>query len=163
MSRGATWILLMLCMLVVASMAMAGEPVTVTVDDVAWLAGSWHGEAFGGTFEEVWNPPSGGTMVGMFKLLRDGEPEIYELCLIRETEGSLVLEVKHFSAAFVAWEEKDESMKFPLVRLAPGIAAFDGLELAQQDDGTIVASLRVGDASSGTSRTERLVYRPVGR
>jgi hypothetical protein len=38
-----------------------------TLDEVSWFAGSWSGEAFGGTFEEVWNPPSEGSMVGMFK------------------------------------------------------------------------------------------------
>lgn len=43
-----------------------------TLDDVAWLVGSWTGEAFAGSFEQVWNPPSAGSMLGMFKIL-DGD------------------------------------------------------------------------------------------
>jgi hypothetical protein len=39
-----------------------------TLDDVSWMVGSWTGDAFGGTFEEVWNPASLGTMIGMFKV-----------------------------------------------------------------------------------------------
>ena len=35
-----------------------------TLEDAAWLTGSWGGEAFGGSFEQVWNPASAGSMVG---------------------------------------------------------------------------------------------------
>ena len=27
------------------------------IEDVAWMAGNWKGEAFGGLSEEVWSPP----------------------------------------------------------------------------------------------------------
>ena len=30
---------------------------TATIGDMAWLAGNWEGEAFGGTFEEIWGAP----------------------------------------------------------------------------------------------------------
>jgi hypothetical protein len=42
-----------------------------TLDDVSWLVGNWSGEAFGNTFEEGWNPPSAGSMIGFFKLMDD--------------------------------------------------------------------------------------------
>ena len=45
-----------------------------TLDDASWLVGSWSGTAFGGTFEEVWNAPSAGTMIGLFKLYGDDHP-----------------------------------------------------------------------------------------
>ena len=139
----------------------AVDPGTPTVDDLAWLAGSWSGEAFGGTFEETWNPPSGGTMVGMFKLLRDGRPEMYELMRIAEVDGQVVLEVKHFSADFTAWEEKDEAVRFPLLEAHDGHAAFDGLVFERQDDGSIVARLAMRDGDTGEVRDETLVFRPV--
>ncbi|HMB60301.1 MAG TPA: DUF6265 family protein, partial [Xanthomonadales bacterium] len=31
-----------------------------SLEEAAWLAGSWVGTAFGKSFEEVWNPPSAG-------------------------------------------------------------------------------------------------------
>ena len=152
-----------LVILAVAAVALpvcAADPGTAAVDDLAWLAGSWSGDAFGGTFEETWNPPSGGTMVGLFKLLRDGRPEMYELMRIAEVDGRVVLEVKHFSADFTAWEAKEEAVRFPLVEARDGYAAFDGLVFERQDDGAIVARLAMKDAS-GTVRTETLIYRPA--
>lgn len=138
--------------------AIAESP---TIGDLSWLAGRWQGDAFGGTFEETWNPPSGGTMVGLFKLLRDGEVAMYELQRIAEVDGRLVLEVKHFSADFTAWEAKDEAVRFPLDRVGPDLIAFDGLVFRRQDDGTVRADLAMRDASSSEVRTETLVYRPV--
>lgn len=77
-----------------------------SLQDVTWLVGSWSGDAFGSTFEEVWNPPSAGSMLGMWKLLDDDQVVFYELMLLVEEEGSLSLKVKHFSDDFTAWEEK---------------------------------------------------------
>ena len=55
-----------------------------TLEDVEWLAGSWTGSAFGERFEEVWNPPSAGSMVGLFKLYDGDEVSFYEILLIIE-------------------------------------------------------------------------------
>jgi hypothetical protein len=79
-----------------------------TLDEVSWFAGVWSGEAFGGTFEEVWNPPSEGSMVGMFKLMDDEGVSFYELMLFVEEEGSLSFKVRHFNPDFTAWEGKEE-------------------------------------------------------
>ena len=29
------------------------------LENIAWIAGTWHGEAFGGITEEIWSEPSG--------------------------------------------------------------------------------------------------------
>ena len=150
-------------LLVVAAVVpvWAADPGAVSVDELAWLEGRWHGQAFGGSFEETWNPPSAGTMVGMFKLMRDGAVDMYELMRIAEVEGRIVLEVKHFSADLTAWEERDEAVRFPLVEARDGYAAFDGLVFERQDDGTIFARLAMKDGDTGAVRSETLVYRPV--
>ena len=140
------------------SAAIAEQP---SIDDLAWLAGRWQGEAFGGTFEETWNPPSGGTMVGLFKLLRDGDVAMYELQRIAEVDGRLVLEVKHFSADFTAWEAKDEAVRFPLEHVAQDVIAFEGLVFRRRENGTLEADLAMRDGESGEIRTERLVYLPI--
>ena len=105
--------------------------VPATLEDVSWMVGSWDGIGFGGTFEEVWNPPSLGTMVGMFKVLGDEEVAFYELMLLAEEEGSLVLKVKHFNADFTAWEEKEDYLTFRLVSVAPDAVHFSGLSFYQ--------------------------------
>ena len=44
-----------------------------------WLAGHWRGEGLGGQCEEIWSAPAAGTMVGSFRLMKDGEVSFYEL------------------------------------------------------------------------------------
>ena len=104
------------------------EPAAGTLEDVSWMAGSWNGTAFGSQFEEVWNPASAGSMVGMFKLFdEDKGVNFYELMLLKQEGNSLVLLVKHFSAGFSAWEEKDDFVKFRLVKIDDNAVHFSGL------------------------------------
>ena len=105
-----------------------------SVEQIAWLAGSWVGEGFGGSVEETWNTPTGGTMIGTFKLSHGGEPSLYEVELIAEEEGSLVWKVKHFNADFSGWEDKAEFVSFPLVKITDDAAYFDGLTLARDGE-----------------------------
>lgn len=121
-----------------------------TIRDAAMLVGSWKGTAFGQTFEETWNPPSAGTMVGMFKLISDDGVSFYELMLLTEEEGTLHLKVKHFDADFTAWEEKGDYVTFKLVRKSPDELHFGGLSFYRRGndrlDGYIV--MRNGDEVS---------------
>ncbi len=114
-----------------------GRSSPASIEDVAWLAGNWKGEGLGGIIEESWAPPLGGTMMGMFRLVNDGVISFYELMVIQESEGSLMLRVKHFSPEFVAWEEKDGSIDFRLVRLEENKAFFSGLTIEKIDDQTL--------------------------
>jgi hypothetical protein len=114
---------------------------TASIGDVAWLAGQWAGEGLGGSIEETWNPPSGGTMLGSFKLVHGDEPSIYELELLIEVEGSLQWRVKHFDSSFHAWEDKEEFVMFPLVKIEPGAAYFDGLTVRRVGDDALAIFL----------------------
>ncbi|MCP3915664.1 MAG: hypothetical protein GY711_08925 [bacterium] len=126
------------------------------IGDVAWIAGSWTGEAFGGTFEEVWTPPTGGSMLGLFKLKRDGRPWMYEIQVIVEEEGSLVLKLKHFSAELHGWEEKDAFVSFPLVKIEDGVAQFDGLTFRR--DGPDRMQVHLAVERNGERDTEEMMY-----
>ena len=138
-----------------------------SLDDVAWLIGAWRGDvvdeafsdAFGDSFEEVWNPPSAGTMVGMFKLLRDGEVAFYELMILVEEAGSLTLKVRHFGADFSAWEDKNEYADFPFVMAGADSLHFSGYSFYRVDDDTANAylAMRRGDEI----HEEKLVYRRI--
>ncbi len=125
--------------------------------DVAWMVGSWYGEAFGGTFEEAWNPASAGSMVGFFKLMDDTKSvSFYELMLLVEEEGSLNLKVKHFTDAFVAWEEKEDYVTFRLVNIEDGVVHFSGLSFHRINDDEIHAYLALHDEEKLWE--EKLVY-----
>ncbi len=93
--------------------------------DVEWIAGHWKGEAFGGITEEIWSPPLGDSMMFVFKLVVDGAVQFYEVGGIRQVDGSLLLQLKHFHGNFKGWEEKEETVDFKLVKLEGNRIYFD--------------------------------------
>ena len=97
------------------------------VTDFAWLAGHWQAEALGGTVEEIWSGPSAGTMVGMFRLVKDGKVGFYEIFTLTEEGSTVLLRLKHFDPDLSGWEERDETVDFPLVALTEDTAWFEGL------------------------------------
>ncbi len=130
-----------------------------TIDQVQWLTGSWVGTAFGQQFEEVWNPASAGSMVGMFKLFDEEKGvSFYELMLIVEQENSLSLLVKHFSADFVSWETKEEHINFKLVSITENAIHFSGLSFYKISDEEMHAylAMRMNDQSI---KEEKLVFK----
>jgi hypothetical protein len=99
---------------------------SASLNEVSWIAGHWQGEAFGGIAEEIWSPPSGGSMMCAFKLTKEDKVQFYEICTITEENGTLMLRLKHFHPDLKGWEEKDETVEFPLVRLTGDRAYFSG-------------------------------------
>ncbi|MBT8103384.1 MAG: hypothetical protein KJO95_10470 [Gammaproteobacteria bacterium] len=108
-----------------------------TIDDASWLVGSWSGTAFGQNFEEVWNAPSAGTMIGLFKLYGDDGVAFYELLLLSVEDGTLSLKVKHFSPDFSAWEEKGDYVNFRLVGKEQDALHFGGISFYKRGDDAI--------------------------
>ena len=108
--------------------SIVGSP-KATIEDVSWIAGHWQGQAFGGTVEEIWAPPLGGSMMGAFKLVADGQVQFYELETISEENETLILRLKHFAPDLKGWEEKDKTIDFKLVGLTKTRAFFDGFTI----------------------------------
>lgn len=113
-----------------------GSP-NATLDDVAWVQGHWKGEAFGGIAEEIWSPPLGGSMMCVFRLLVNDEVNFYEICTLVEEKETLVLRLKHFHSDLKAWEEKNETVDFKLVKVTPGKVFFDGFTFERISDNEI--------------------------
>ena len=136
---------LTVCMtsLVYAQDSSKSDKKSYSIDDLAWIAGNWQGEAMGGQFEETWNKPSGGTMMGMFKLIQNDKVVFYELCTIVETDQSLVMRIKHFHPDMKGWEEKDKCMEFPLVSVDENEAKFDGLVFKKTGEDSMLISVNV--------------------
>ncbi len=104
-----------------------------TIDEFAWLAGRWHGDGLGGQSEEIWAPPSGGTMMGMFRHTKEGKVTFYEFFIIKEDADGFKLKLKHFTPELVGWEEQDKYVTFPLLHLSPTRIEFDGLVMEKID------------------------------
>lgn len=174
LARGRVVVLVVLCVTSIVGRGYAQEKLTehtftrspgapgptAPVEDMAWLAGHWVGEALGGTVEEIWSPPRGGAMMGMFRLVKDAETVFYELMTIVPENGSLVLRLKHFNADLTGWEEKEDTVDFPLVKVADDAFHFDGLSFRPEgNDGVRIHLAMRGE--DGTVREETFAYSRV--
>lgn len=104
------------------------------LENIAWLSGTWYGEAFGGQTEEIWSAPSGGSMMASFKLINDGKVTFYEIEVIREIENTLILQLKHFGPDLKGWETKDETVDFPLKEITKTKVVFEGMTFEKVSD-----------------------------
>lgn len=132
LSRTTLWGALGFIILVLPCQAHPQDPQELvgpkaSIDQLDWIAGHWKGDALGGQFEETWNPSKGGAMMGMFKQINDGKINFYELLTIVPKDDTLLLRLKHFKNDLVGWEEKEDSVEFPLVSISADEVKFDGL------------------------------------
>lgn len=124
-----------------------------TLADMLWLSGSWIGTGLGGVSEENWSKPADGAMMGTYRLVMDSKVVFYEFMLLIETEGTILLRIKHFHPNFVGWEEKDKSVDFKFVKKDGNRAYFSGLTFERKNgrELNIFLALRQKD---GTVREE---------
>ncbi len=98
-----------------------GEPTTASkpkLADLMWLHGQWRGQIKGDVIEEYWSKPSADSMTGMFRWLTGGnKTRLFEFLTITQDPSGLTFRFKHFSRDLKGWEEKDESLDFPVATL----------------------------------------------
>ena len=129
-----------------------------TLADVAWIAGTWKGKAFGGDTEEIWSEPLGNSMMASFKLVVDGVVQFYELEIITEKDNSLLLQLKHFGGDLKGWEPKDETVDFPLVKIEKDRVFFDGMTFEKVSENEMNVYVLIG-GKDGTAKEEKFNYR----
>lgn len=124
------------------------------IQDFAWLEGRWTGQGFGGELEEVYGPPQAGAILATFRLVKDNQPVFYELCLLAQEGNSLVYKVKHFNPDLTGWEEKDEYISFPLVKMAGDTTYFHGITFVRAGDAcTHYLAMKQKDGSYREAKT----------
>jgi len=128
------------------------------LENIAWIAGTWHGEAFGGITEEIWSEPSGGSMMATFKLIVDEKVQFYEIEVIREIEDSLILQLKHFGSDLKGWETKDETVDFPLREITENKVVFEGMtfEKVSSNEMNVYVDIK---KENGTVETVKFNYK----
>ncbi|UCS95666.1 hypothetical protein KZP23_00500 [Echinicola marina] len=120
--------------------------------DLAWMVGFWKGPGLNGECEELWMPQQDNTMMGVFRYIEEGKLIFTEYMAIAEEAGKINLKVKHFSANFSPWEEKDEWINFPLIKTEGQTAYFNGLTIQRVGDQmTIKLSMKHDGKSSITT------------
>lgn len=92
--------------------------------DLTWLAGTWSGRALGGEVEEHWSMPSGGSMIGMFRLTANDKTRVIEFMTLVEEEDGVVYRFKHFNPDYTTWEP-NAPLIFDLIELSDRKAVFE--------------------------------------
>jgi hypothetical protein len=131
------------------------------VADLAWLAGTWTGEGLGGTIDETWSAPNAGSMVGYFRLVKDGKPVFYEILTLLEVDGSVEMRLKHVNPDMTGWEEKNDFVTFKLVKHDETGVWFSGLTFKRTGPDTMTGYLALRNRTTGAVSEETFTYRRV--
>ena len=91
-------------------------------------------------------------------MLQEGRPVFYEFLTLAESDGSLVLRLKHFHPDMRGWEERDEIVSFPLVAVQDDRLYFEGITFEPRDD-AVTIYLAIESREAGTVREEMFRYR----
>ena len=100
----------------------AGPRIKASVEDLAWMSGSWVGPAFQQTLEENWIQPNSGSIACLVRLTDKESTSMIELILVEEEEQSLVLRVQQWGPGYKARMTEPHSME--LVELGERRASF---------------------------------------
>ena len=111
------------------------------IDALDWIAGCWTMASGQTSIEEHWMKPSGATMLGMSRTVRDGKTTEYEFLQIRETSTGL---------EYVAKPSGQAEATFTLKTLEPGNVVFEN---PTHDFPQRIMYKKTGDATA-TARIE---------
>ena len=100
-------------------------PQDVSLKELAFISGHSQGELEGGIAEENWSEPAGDSMMGIYRYVKDGKVQMYEMMAIEQTAKGPVLRLKYFNAGLEGWEDKTQVWNFPLARFNAGEAVFE--------------------------------------
>jgi Domain of unknown function (DUF6265) len=67
-----------------------GAPARDTINQLAWLAGTWRGGDGPVSFEERWTPPAGGAMLAVSRTLKGDRMVAFEFLRVIERDGALI-------------------------------------------------------------------------
>ncbi|HKX28451.1 MAG TPA: DUF6265 family protein [Blastocatellia bacterium] len=119
------WLILVGCAGAIQAQTASEALKQTTLQDLAFISGRW--QAAGDNFlnEEHWSAPAGQSLIGMARMMKDGQTRLYELCVIEQTADGPVLRIRHFRAGMVSLEERPEQVTFQLLDFAKDRAVFE--------------------------------------
>jgi hypothetical protein len=126
------------------------------ISKLSWMVGRWKGTAFGGDCDELWMPAADNSMQGICRIYDKGKLQFTEyMNIIQESDSTLSVKLKHFSADLSGWEEKAEWTTFKLIKTEKQTAYFSGLTY-QRTKNKLVIKLSMHDKEK--EWTEEMVF-----
>ena len=132
------------CLTLAASTALGSSPRS-DIEALRWAAGEWQGDGPTGRVDAFWLPPGAGTLVGVFRRIREGRVLGFAIATVTESDGSLVLRFKRFDASLAGRESKEPPTPRRLVSVSDTEVAFEGIRLRRSADTILLELDRPGD------------------
>jgi len=95
-----------------------------TLADFAWLVGRWQGAWGPRVAQQVWMPPKGGVMLGMFQTIDNGSTLVIEVFTMVEKPDGISLYSRHFTPTLEPWETSKPT-QLKLASSTPKAIEFD--------------------------------------
>lgn len=102
-----------------------GQQQPWNIQQLAFMSGHWVTTGAWGEMEENWSEPKGNSMMCAYRCVRDGKVVFYEFIVIEQEADGPVMILRHFSPGNIAWEDKEEPYRYPLVFLEDSFARFE--------------------------------------
>ena len=110
----------------ISAVLTAGQTFAATVDDLAWMTGSWAGPAGEQTLEENWTRPLDGSIGSIVRMRGEGATSMIELIVIEEEDDSLVLRLQQWNPGFEPRSPGPQTMK--LANLGDNSVSFKAID-----------------------------------
>lgn len=123
MRRGYATLFLALLFVSGPAQPQTADEQAASVEDLAWMAGTWEGVYEGAVADEIWMPPRAGSMAGTFRSTGPGGVTQIFFMIIREEADGIVFRLSGVSPAFA--DLGRGPVAFRLVRLEGRTAVFD--------------------------------------
>ena len=114
---------------------------------LAFLSGRWTSDSAEGQEEEYWSQATGRSMVGTFRVLKDGDAVFYEFWVIEVEDGKAIFKMKHFDRGLLGWEEEAD-----MVRLTLSVRNGQDVLFSKSDGSLSLRYQRNGDELVSTLR-----------
>jgi hypothetical protein len=138
---------------------LVGDPSSAgKLAPLQWMAGAWHGSTNDGETDEMWSMPSGRSMQGLGRTVKDGRTTFFEFMTIEEGDKDVI---------FTAWPKGRAPTQFRLVSVKPEEVVFENPEhdfpqriiYTHEADGMLHA--RAEGRVKGEARTDQYWLRQV--
>jgi hypothetical protein len=136
--------LLVLQMIPLVALSQQADP---ALQPLGFLAGRWTSDSADGWEEEYWSQPRGNSMIGTFRVVKDGDAVFYEFWAIEVEAGKAIFKMKHFNQGLVGWEEKAD-----MVRLVASVSGRQDVTFSKPDGSLSLRYQRNGDELVSTLR-----------
>ncbi|MCZ6458849.1 MAG: DUF6265 family protein [Gammaproteobacteria bacterium] len=122
--RLLTSILVVLSLTTTATV-LADAHTKASVDDLAWMTGSYVGSIGNGTLEENWIRPKDGSIAALVRITGEGATSMVELIVVQPEADSLMLHIQQWDTGFAPRAGGAQKMK--LTNLGENTVSFEAV------------------------------------